>query len=161
MSSPPPARMSWPVRAFVLVLAAVVAAVLWIGIPRGLSCRDSAVHPHAQQVSQLVQTDEKVLTRLATGTATSWTLDDGAAVLKADQTMLTSLAGLSLSKDDTAAVAAFSTDVRAFDAALTAYMSANDDATHAAYKSAADTLTQSSDTLSTALADTPTRCHLS
>jgi hypothetical protein len=161
MTSPPPVRMSWPVRVFVLALLAVVGGVLWVGVPRGLSCRDSVVHPHVQQVSELVQTDQKVLTRLATGTSKSWTLDDGAAVLTADRTMLTSLTGLKLSKEDTAAVASFSSDVRAFDAALTAYMSANDDTTHAAYAAAANTLQQGADTLSTALAGTPARCHLS
>jgi hypothetical protein len=161
MASPPPLRMSWPVRGFLLGLVAVVGAVMWVGIPRGLSCRDSQVHPHVQQVSELVQTDQKVLKRLATGTSKSWTVDDGAAVLQADQTMLTALAALSLGKEDKAAVTSFSADVRAFDAALTAYLAQNDDSTHAAYASAADTLQQGSDKLSTALAATPQRCHLS
>jgi ligand-binding sensor domain-containing protein len=153
--------MSWPVRAVVLALAAAVGGVLWVGIPRGLACRTSALHPHAQQVSEIVIKDQTVVQRLATGTTKGWTVDDGKAVLTADTAMRSALTPLALSKDDRAAVSAYLATVARFDTALSTYMDKDDDASHQAYSAAASDLQQDASTLSAALAGTPQRCHLS
>jgi len=161
MSPPAPIRMSWPVRGFVLALAVVVGGVLWVGIPRGLSCRTSALHPHSQRVSEIVSKDQKVVQRLATGPTKGWTVDDGKAVLAADATMRSALTPLALSKDDRAAVSAYLATVARFDQALSAYIDRDDDESHQAYSAAAGDLQKDAETLSAALASTPQRCHLS
>lgn len=155
-------RTSWAVRGICAGLVLLVGAVLWIGVPRGLACQTSQIHPNVKQVTAVVQKDLTVVQRLATGTTSKgWTLKDGAAVIAADAVLAKSLGRLRLSPEDRAVITAYLNQVRRFDAALSAYMAKDDDATHEAYRTAAVRLQDAADRLGSGLAAIPPRCRLS
>jgi hypothetical protein len=160
----PPAqsRTSWGVRLICAGLVAVVGGVLWIGIPRGLACRTSQIHPNVKQVSAAVQKDLTVVRKLATGpNQKGWTLADGASVIAADAALAKTLTPVQLSPEDRGVVTTYLNHVRSFDAALSAYMAKDDDATHESYRTAAVALQDAADQLGSGLSAIPPRCHLS
>jgi hypothetical protein len=150
------------VRLICASIVAVIGGVLWIGIPRGLACQTSKTHPNVKAVSAAVQTDLIVVQRLATGpNSKGWTPQDGAAVIAADGVLAKTLAPMQLSPEDRAVVTTYLTHVATFDAALSAYMTKDDDASHEAYRTAAVQLQDAADRLGSGLSAIPPRCRLS
>ena len=161
-SAPARTKASWATRVVCAALLLIVGGVLWVGVPRGLACRTSQIHPHVKQVTAAVQSDLTVVRKLATGpNSKGWTLQDGADVIAADGVLTKTLTGISLSVEDRTVVTGFLGHVSDFDAALSAYMAKDDDASHEAYRTAAVELQNAADSLGSGLSAIPPRCRLS
>jgi hypothetical protein len=164
VAAPPPpvvAKASWGVRLLCVGLAVLVGWGLYVGISRGISCQQSALHPNRTALSAAVQKQLAVVQTLATGKdKPGWTLADGAKVIAADAALPGKVASLKLSDADETAFHHYLVAVHGFDAALTTYMSKQDDASHVVYGSTAVELQKAADNLSTAIANVPHRCRV-
>jgi hypothetical protein len=159
VTAPPKHHASSAMKLLGVGLATLTAFGIYLGVRHGMSCQTSAVHPRVNQIDTAVHQDLTVLQRLAPKAGSKgWTLADGAAVLAADTKMTKTLKGVELSDADRSAVNTYVTTVHQFDATLTAYMAADDDATHVVYLTAAGQLQASADKLSAALHTIPTTC---
>jgi hypothetical protein len=166
VAAPPPpvttrTKSSWGVRLLCVGLAVLVGWGLYFGVERGLSCQQSTLHPNRTALSAAVQKQLAVVQTLATGkNGPGWTLADGAKVIAADAALPGKVAALKLSAADQTASHHYLAAVHAFDAALTTYMTKQDDASHAVYGTTAVALQKAADNLSTALANVPHRCRV-
>ena len=156
----PATTSSWGVRVLCVGLALLVGWGLYAGVKRGLSCQTSALHPNTKLLQTAVQKQLSAVQTLAPGASqTGWTLADGAKVVAADAALPRALAGVQFGDSDRVALDSYLVAVRSFDAALSTYMTKDDDASHAVYGSTAVSLQKAADNLSEAMASVPTRCR--